>query len=251
MRKLPFYLTASALAMTLLPNVTQADDHDDESYYLSMSEFTLKTGHTKPFMEGAKAWRECYIKAGGDKPYNVWRRLQGDGNTIVLTSAYKNWQSFFSESEAGKQCEKIVDEQIVPHMASTSFNMAGFMPKWSGDPEGTGKFVAVYNFKVADYELFESTVEAIESAVKDDGGPDSYWYYSMGGRDVADYFVVEEFADAEALDADDPGIWKRVEAKLGEEKKDQLQQDFMKSLNEWWSYMYIHLEDLSFAGKTK
>lgn len=251
MRKLPLYLASTALAVLLLPLSVQADDHEDNGYYLSMSEFTLKTGHVKPFMEGAKAWRECYTKAGGTKPYNVWRRLQGDGQVVVLTSAYKDWQAFFSENTFAKKCEKIVDEQIMPHMESTAFNMAGFMPKWSGDPNGTGSFVAVYNFKVADYELFESTVEAIEAAVKGDGGPDSYWYYSMGGRGVADYFVVEEFADAEALDADDPGIWKRVETAAGAETKEKLQGDFMKSINEWWTYMYIHLEDLSYAEKTE
>ncbi|RUO52267.1 hypothetical protein [Pseudidiomarina homiensis] len=249
MRKLPFYLTAMAVLLT--PTLAQADDHEDNGYYLSMSEFTLKTGHIKPFGEGAKAWLECYNKAGGEKSYNLWRRLQGNGHVAVLTSAYKDWQAFFSEDEAAKKCEKIVDEQITPHMESTAFHMAGFMPKWSGEPGGSDKYVAVYNFKVADYELFESTVEAIEAAVKDDGGPDSHWYYSMGGRGVADYFVVEGFADAAELDADDPGIWKRVEAKLGAEKKDQLQGDFMKSINEWWTYMYIHLEDLSYAGKTE
>lgn len=251
MRKLPFYLTAISLAVLLSPTVGKADDHEDKEYYLSMSEFTLKTGHAKPFMEGAKAWRKCYIDAGGKKSYNVWRRLQGEGDVIVLTSAYKDWQGFFTKDEAAMKCEKIVDEKIVPHMDKTAFNMAGFMPKWSGDPNGTGSFVAVYNFKVADYELFEATVEAIEAAVKGDGGPDSYWYYTMGGRGVADYFVVEEFADAAALDADDPGIWKRVEAAAGIEKKDQLQGDFMKSINEWWSYMYIHLDDISYAGSAE
>ncbi len=251
MRKLPFYKTVAALAALLLPLSVQADDHEEDGYYLSMSEFTLKIGHTKAFMEGAKAWRKCYTDAGGKEPYNVWRRLQGEGNVLVLTSAHKNWQAFFSKDESAMKCEKIVDEQIVPHMESTAFNMAGFMPKWSGEPGGNSSYVAVYNFKVADYELFESTVEAIEAAVKDDGGPDSYWYYTMGGRGVADYFVVEEFADTAALDADDPGIWKRVEAALGEEKRQQIQSDFMKSLNEWWSYMYIHLEDISYAGKAE
>lgn len=248
MRKLPFYSTLTALAVLLLPMAAQADDHEDESYYLSMSEFTLKTGHSKAFMEGAKAWRKCYTDAGGNKSYNVWRRLQGEGEVVVLTSAHKNWQGFFSKDEAASKCENIVDKQIMPHMEKTAFNMAGFMPKWSGDPAGTGSFVAVYNFKVTDYELFESTVEAIQAAVKDDNGPDSYWYYSMGGRGVSDYFVVEEFANAEELDADDPGIWKRLETAVGTDRKDELQQNFMRSINEWWSYLYIHLEDISLAG---
>lgn len=251
MRNLPFYLTAALFAVLSLPTVAFADDHDDESYYLSMSEFTLKTGHSKAFMAGATEWRECYTKAGGDKRYNVWRRLQGQGNVVVLTSAYKNWQAFFSEDEAAKKCEKIVDEKIVPHIESTALNMAGFMPKWSATPSPAKDYVAVYNFKVANYELFENTVEAIEDAVKDDGGPDSYWYYGMGGRGNADYFVVEEFADAKALDADDPSIWKRLEDAVGKEHKDELQSNFMSSINEWWSYLYIYLEDISYAGKAE
>ncbi|RUO57918.1 hypothetical protein [Pseudidiomarina insulisalsae] len=249
MQKLPFLLTLMAFAMGYYPSTASADNHEDDAkFYLSMSEVQVKLGHSTAFLDAVKAWKSCYEGAGGTSPWNIWRRLQGESNTFVLTSSHKNWQAFFAEDEASKACESVAREQIVPHMEKACFHVASFIPEWSDSSDASSSYVAVYNFKVRDYRLFDSTVEAIEKAIDDDGGTDAFWYYGMGGRDQADYFVVETFADTAALDADDPGVWKRLEAAVGEEKKNKLQSDFMKSVDEWWSYLYIRLEEVSYSG---
>lgn len=244
-------LTTLAFSFTLFVSPTViADDHEDDSFYLSISELSVKVGHTDAFMEGVKAVRQCYQDAGGKEPWSIWHRVQGEGNVFVVTSTYKNWQGFFADDEVGEKCRSVVHDEVISHIDSTYHQMASFMPDWSNIESPSGKFVAVYNFKVTNYDLFEATVAAIEDGLKDDGGPGAAWYSVLGGRDQADYFVVEYFADPAALDADDPGVWKRLEAALGKDKADKLQQDFMASISEWWSYMYALHEGLSYTPST-
>ncbi|CAB0151872.1 hypothetical protein PSI9734_02232 [Pseudidiomarina piscicola] len=242
-------LLSLTLSLLLLSNFqAHADDHEDESFYLSISELSVKLGHTQAFMDGVKAVRDCYQEAGGKEPWWLWNRVQGPGNVFVVTSTYKNWQGFFADDSVGEGCRGVVRDKVVPHIDSTYHNMASYLPDWSSIETTGGNFVAVYNFKVNNYELFESTVAAIEEGLKDDGGPGAAWYYTMGGRGQADYFVVEYFTDPKALDADDPGVWQRLEAAVGKEKSSALQQDFRKSIGEWWTYLYALHEDLSYAA---
>ncbi|MFC0445357.1 hypothetical protein ACFOD1_07515 [Pseudidiomarina halophila] len=247
-----FYLLTTlvfSFALFASPTVS-ADDHEENSFYLSISELSVKLGHTDAFMEGVKAVRACYQEAGSKEPWSIWHRVQGPGTVFVVTSTYKNWQGFFAENEVGETCRSVVHDEIVPHIDSTYHQMASFMPDWSNIESPSGNFVAVFNFKVSDYELFEATVTAVEEGLKDDGGPGAAWYYVVGGRDQADFFVVEYFADPAALDADDPGVWKRLEAAVGKEKADKLRHDFRASVSEWWSYMYALHEDLSYTPST-
>ncbi|MGQ4276892.1 hypothetical protein ACQ5ES_07590 [Pseudidiomarina sp. E22-M8] len=244
-------ITTLAFSFALLASPTAfADDHEEESFYLSISELSVKLGHTKAFKDGVKAVKKCYQDAKGKEPWSIWNRVQGAGNVFVVTSTYENWQGFFADDESDKTCRSVVRDHVIPHIDSTYHKIASFKSDWSNIESPSGNFVAVYNFKVTNYELFNVTVGAIEDGLKDDGGPGAAWYSVIGGRDQADYFVVEYFADAAALDADDPSVWKRLEAAVGKAEADKLRKDFRQSVGEWWSYMYARYDDLSYTPST-
>lgn len=226
-----------------------ADDHEDESYILLINHYNVDPEHINAFMAGGEAWKKCYLDNGGTENWTIWRRMQGDGITFTFTKAFSNWQHFFAGEEAVNKCQSVVSEQIMPYVLSMNGGFARSIPEWTSNDAAGGLIVDVYNFRIKDYELFNTTVEAVETAIKDDGkGPHS-WYYTIGGRDDAEFFVVEYYADPVAMDAKTPGVWERLDEAVGEERSKQLQNDFVNSVDEMWSYLYAQLPDLSHTAE--
>ncbi|MDN7127508.1 hypothetical protein [Pseudidiomarina terrestris] len=250
MKKFLLLISVCFCITPLLSQVASADNHERESFYLSTTELSVKLGHTQAFMDGVKAVRECYKNAGDDTPWWIWSRIQGPGSVFVVTGNYENWQEFFADDATDESCRGVVQERVLPHLDSTDHQIASYMPDWSSDQPSAASFVVVYYFTVSDFELFEKTVAAIEKGIKGDGGQSADWYYKMGGRDSSHFFVVEPYADAAALDAEDPGVWKRLETAVGKKKAEKLQADFRASVSEWWSYMYALHQDLSYMPES-
>lgn len=233
--------------LLLLPFTILAQEND--SYILSMSEITVKQGHNDAFVQGVKAWKECYTENEGENQWNVWHRMQGEGNVYVLTSAMANWAEFDDESAdtAGKNCRNIVLNLIMPHIESTKYNVSRSIPDWSSSmPEDTG-LVWVTFFEVQNYTAFRNTVNAIRDALKqsNDERP-GIWYASMGGdRHSADYFVSNPFSKFADLDKEVDGIWKVYENIHGKKKTDELRSTFRNSVVDIWSYIYTLKKELS------
>ena len=92
--------------LLLLPLVIIAQEN--EGYLLTMSEITVKQGQNDAFTAGVKAWKECYLENNGEDKWNMWRRMQGEGNVYIFSGTMTSWAEFDNDSgdEAGKNCRK-------------------------------------------------------------------------------------------------------------------------------------------------
>ena len=214
---------------------------------LSSTEFTIKPGHSKQFEEGIKAWKACYAENDGKWNWDMWRRYNGKGTVYVLTSHSQNWAQIDHEDEAAKKCMTIVQYQIVPHIESAEDNFARTMPDISKNPESGNSVIWVNFFRVKNSTVFMEIVGEIgDYILKAEGNKRGYWYSaSGGGPGSADYFVVTPFKNFAALDVERDGIWKIVENAKGKEYTDQLREKFRNSIEDSWSYIYKHIDELS------
>jgi hypothetical protein len=221
---------------------------EDESFILSMTEFTIKPGHDFEFREGIKAWKECYLENGGEWSWRIWQRVQGEGNVYILASSMSNWAEMDeSGDEAGKECRDLARELINPHIESAKYNLARYMPDISKKNPMEYDVIWVTNWTVKDGWKFQNTVKEITNIIRDvEGDTRGYWYNVMGGAvDEADYFVVDPYKNFAAMDEERDGVWALVEKSKGEKKKDELRQNFMDSVDKAWAYIYTREKELS------
>lgn len=233
-------------ASTLFSNGLQAQE-SEKGFILSMTEFTIKKGHDNQFKEGIKAWKACYLEAGGTWTWNIWSRLQGDGNVYVMTSTMDKWAEMDEKDDAGKGCRDLVRDLIYPHIETTERNFARFMPEYSKTYPNSDDVLWVTSFQVENWTKFKEIVKEITDAViQAEGSPRGYWYSVMGGnRDNEDVFVSTPFKDFAALDIDRDNVWTIYENANGKKKREEMQDEFREATKEIWSYMYKRVEEVS------
>lgn len=231
---------------TLMSNGAQAQE-TEKGFILSINEFTIKNGHDVQFREGIKAWKACYIENKGDWTWNMWRRMNGEGNVYILSSSMANWAEMDETDESGKNCRDIGRELINPHIESSVSNFARFMPDYSKAYPNSDQLLWVTSWQVNDGKKFREIVkEVTESVKKAEGSSRGYWYSYMGGsKDAADFFVATPFANFAALDVESENVWNIYEKANGKEKREQLQAEFRGSIKEAWSYLIRREKDLS------
>lgn len=237
---------------TLMSSTAQAQG-TEKGFLLSMTEFTIKNGHDMQFREGVKAWKACYIENKGDWTWNMWRRVNGEGNVYILTSRMANWAEMDKTDESGKNCRDIGRELINPHIESSVDNFARFMPDYSKAYPNTDMVLWVTYWQVNNGTKFREIVkEVTESTKKAEGSSRGYWYSYMGGsKDAADFFVATPFANFAALDVENENVWNIYEKAHGKEKRDQLQIEFRESIKDSWSYILSRQKELSHNPATK
>ena len=242
MRKL-FY------ALLLLPFF--AVSQENEAFLLNVSEITVKTGHNAQFVEGVKSWKKCYKDNDGKDPWNMWKRVQGEGTVYTMTSTMANWAEMDKDGDAaGKECRMAVVNLIMPHVKSVNYNIARSMPdisKSTGMPQDT-KVVWVYNAKTSNSVSFREVVGELTAATKKaEGDARGTWYNVQGGApEGANYFVAVPFKNFAELDVDRDGVWNIYEKANGKTKTDALRAKMRASISSDWSYIYSLNEELSF-----
>ena len=233
--------------LLLFPFIMIAQEND--SFILSMSEITVKQGHNDAFIQGVKAWKECYLENEGENKWNFWRRMQGEGTVYILTGRMANWAEFDEGGDdAGKECRHIVLNLIMPHVESMNYNLARSLPDWSSGslPDETS-LVWVTSFEVQNSTDFRASVNAIRDALKqsNDERP-GIWYSVIGGdRHGADYFISNPFSKFADMDEDKDSVWKVYENVHGKKKTDELRAKFRNSVVDIWSYIYTLNKELS------
>jgi hypothetical protein len=237
---------------TLMSNTAQAQE-TEKGFILSMTEFTIKNGHDVQFREGIKAWKACYIENKGEWTWNMWRRVNGEGNVYILTSRMANWAEMDETDESGKNCRDIGRELINPHIESSESNFARFMPEQSKAYPNTDMVLWVTSWQVNNGMKFREIVKEVTASTKKaEGSSRGYWYSYMGGsKDAADFFVATPFANFAALDVENENVWNIYEKEHGKEKRDQLQAEFRESIKDSWSYILSRQKDLSHNPATK
>ncbi|MCB0382163.1 MAG: hypothetical protein KDD05_02320 [Psychroserpens sp.] len=233
-----------ACFLFMLPSTTQAQE--EESFILSLTEFTIKFGHDTNFTDGVKKWNKCYKENNGSNTWNVWNRIQGKGNVYVMSSRMNNWAEMDKQDPAAKACQTIAVNSIIPYIESTDYSTTRYMPELSRKANMEGMTIVwVYSFKVNNSMAFNEVIKDITSTIaQKEGDNRGYWYSVMGGEG-ADYFVstpIKNFAD---LDTKRDGVWKVYESVHGKAKTKETREKFSASLSDAWDYTYVLVEDLS------
>lgn len=236
------------LVVLLMPFLIVAQQN--ESILLNLSEITVKPGHHAQFIQGVKAWKECYLENNGEDKWNMWRRVQGVGSVYIMTSVMANWAEMDEKGdEAGKECRMLVVNLIMPHVESVHYNIARSLPKLSRNspmPEDTG-LVWVYNVQVNNSTDFNHVISETSKAIKNaEGDGRGTWYSTIGGSpEVSDYFVGIPFKNFAELDVERDGVWKVYEKAHGKKKTDELRAKFRACVDNDWAYIYRLNKELS------
>ena len=234
--------------MLLMPLL--AVSQENEAILLNLSEITVKPGHNAQFIQGVKAWKECYLENDGEDKWNMWKRVQGKGNVYTMTSVMSNWAEMDEQGDpAGKECRMIVVNLIMPHVESVHYNIAKSIPKFSRSapmPEDTG-LVWVYNVQVNNSTDFNDVISETSKAIKNaEGDGRGTWYSTVGGDpEVSDYFIGVPFKNFAELDVERDGVWKVYEKANGKKKTDELRAKFRACVDKDWAYIYTLNKELS------
>ena len=233
-----------ACFLLMLPSSSQAQE--DESSIMTSTRFTIKFGHNSNFTEGVKMWNKCYKDNKGTETWNVWSRLQGEGNVYVMTSRLENWAGMDKSDPAGKACRSIAQDFIIPHIKSSEYNTNRTMPKYSRKTALEDMtLVWVTSFKVNNGSTFNEVVKDVTSTIsKKEGDSRGYWYSVMGGEG-ANYFVSSPYKNFADLDTDTENVWKVYESVHGKSKTKETRDKFRASVDDMWSYVYTLEQDLS------
>ena len=230
--------------LLMLPFTTQAQE--DESFLLNTTAFTVKFGHDANFTDGVKKWNKCYKDNKGTETWNVWHRIQGEGNVYVLGSRMKNWAAMDDSDPAGKACAAIAITSIIPHIESSAQGISRSIPKLSrkASYEGTS-VIWVTSFKVNNGMLFNEIADEVTSTIATkEGDKRGYWYRVMGGKG-ASHFVTTPYKSFAEMDIERDGVWEAYESIKGKAKTKEMREKFNTTFDDVWSYIYTLEEELS------
>lgn len=210
---------------------------DDESYILEITEVEVKMGHGPKFREAVKSYHECLAEREYDGTWSAWSNVDGKVNVYHFVSTMANWAEMDAANEVGQACWSENHDQITAHVNSVSVTFARHLAEWSGDAEGYN-VVRLHQFRVDDEDMFEETVGAITSIMKQAEYEHMGTWYDVIGADSNEpsYFVVSHYDDFAAMDADRAGPYAVVSGAAGEERADELWAQFGEALHDDWEY---------------
>ena len=238
------------LLSVVFAGVTNAQD-DSEPQILSITEFTIKPGHSAIFNEGVKSWKECYLNNDGEWTWNVWSRMNGKGSVRLLTSYSSSWAEMDEEDEAGRMCAPLALQLIMPAVETAESQYFYTMPGWSANPgDEQNNFVEVTYFKIKHYDMFAELVSGVTGIIEEVEGDKRTTWYDSYGRSPGQFHYMSVIGHESMASLDDPetSIWQVIIDAEGEDKRDELVDLYYQSVEESWMYMYTRMEDLSNTG---
>lgn len=231
-------------------DITKAQD-DSERQILSLTEFTIKPGHSAAFQEGVKSWKECYLDNEGTWTWNTWSRMNGKGSVYLLTSYTSSWAEMDEEDEAGSMCAPVALQLIMPNVEVAENQYFYTMPGWSATPgEEQPNVVEVTYFKIKHYDRFVDLVSGVTGIIEDvEGDKRSTWYNSYG-RSPGQFHYMSVVGHDSMASLDDPetNIWEVIVDAEGQDRRNELVDLYYQSVEESWMYMFTRMEDMSHTG---
>ena len=246
-------LAMGACAMMGMGSTALADNHsDDDNAFLSMMHVKIKMGHGNDFATAHAAYRDCLIENGADG-WSAWRNVGGEGLQYIFVSEMDGWAEMDSPDEAGEACWPEHGPAIMDNIASYHQRFARRMDDWSGNAEGYS-VVRLHHFRVDDGSEFRGAVSDITGILKEAEFPHLGTWYDMIANDTgeADYFVVSHYENFAAMDEDRPSPYSAVKDAEGEERADELWQQFGDSLRDDWEYatdIWRRVESMSHSAE--
>lgn len=239
-------------ASALMSSGSVLAQDEDESYILEMTEVGVKLGHTAKFREAVKPFNACIAENDPEAEWSAWTNVGGDGTTYHFVSRRANWAEMDSPDKAGETCWPEHIDNITEHVDSVSTRFARSKPAWSGDAEGY-TVVRLHQFRVKDSEAFSEAVGATTSIMKEaEYKHMGAWYEMIGSSsNEPNYFVVTHYDNFAAMDEDRAGPYNVLKEQAGEERADELWDQFEDALEDDWEYFTVLLRrdaELSHTG---
>ncbi|HKL52790.1 MAG TPA: hypothetical protein VJ902_02445 [Wenzhouxiangellaceae bacterium] len=227
-------LKSGAAALLIASAGAVADNHeDDDAYHLVIHHVHAKVGHIPEFRAGMEAYSNCLEENGAEDGYSVWRSFDGDRTGFHIVSRFGAWADFDEEDEVSDGCwgNNEIRAGVFDHMASWETSYAEKLPAWSGDAEEY-TVVQLHNFRVDEGDDFRALVGEITGYMKAaEYEHQADWFNVMtSGYWDADYFAVTHFENFAALDEDRLGVTGVLREAVGEERAEQIWEDWGDSL---------------------
>lgn len=86
--------------------------------------------HTR-YVESAKKWKECYLEINCQRKWEMWKRIQSEGNVYVLVGSKGNWAEMHKDEPVNEVRYKTLLKFIAPHFEKVNYNISHFMPEIS------------------------------------------------------------------------------------------------------------------------
>jgi len=161
-----------------------------------------------------------------------------------------NWAEMDKEDTAGKTCNMIVMNFIMPHVEKIDYNITKNLTDWSKKSESTDtKLVWVTYFRVKNNMLFNEIIKEMTDVITTvEGEPRGQWYSFMGGgENTPNYMVSDLFTGYAGIDEDEKrdgpfALYKKVKVN---KKASQLMDKWMNAVDGQWSYLWKLNEELS------
>ena len=247
-----FLTLVAVLSIGISPaDPANAQTLEEGSLLLSVTEFTIKPGHDTQFREGVKAWKSCYLENEGDWTWDVWNRVQGEGNVYTLSSFMGSWAEMDDSSdEAGQACQNLAQNLINTSIETATRNFFRTMPSLSKSEAVPNNVINVTNWRVNNRTLFMETVDEIVAAtVSAFDEPRGYWRDAVGGDlNAPHFYFLAPFENFAAMDAPWEDAFTVVENEMGKSERDRIEANYLASVDEVWSFMYRKIDDLSHSG---
>lgn len=239
MTKTMLALGASAL---LASSMTVTAQDEDESPVLQMTRVEIKLGHGTQFREALKPYNACVAGKDPDASWGAWRNIGGEGTSYWFVSTMANWAEMDEPNQATADCWPEHEDSVMAHVSSISTGFARRIAEWSGEAEDY-QVVRLHQFRVDDGSEFREAVSAITSILKEAEYEHlGTWYRMIGNSsNEPDFFVVSHYDDFAAMDEDRPSLYSVVREHSGQERADELWEQFDDALKEDWEYFHVML----------
>lgn len=232
-------LTAAIAFAFAMPLAAQSSE-DEDGYKLTIHHVTAKLSHIQQFRAGMEALSNCLAENGFEDSYSVWRAFNGDRTKFHVVSRFDNWAEFDEDDEASDSCwgNTEIYAGFFDHVASWETSYAEKLPAWSGNKGEGATVVHLHNFRVEEGDDFRAIVGEMTGYMKEaDYEHQGDWFDVMtGGYWEADYFAVSHFANMAAMDEERLGVRGVLREAVGEERTDQIWEDFGDTLADMKGY---------------
>lgn len=232
-------LTAAIALACSLPVVADNHEGDDESYKLTIHHVHAKLDSIPAFQAGMEAYADCVEENGAEEGYSVWRAIDGDRTKFHIVNQFGAWAEMDEDNEASAACwgNEAIRAGVFDNMASWQTRHAEKMPAWSGDSENY-TVVRLHNFRVEEGDDFRALVGEMMGYMEEaeyEHQPD--WFDVMSsGYWTADFFAVSHYENFAALDEDRAGVDGILREAVGEQRADQIWEDWGDTLAEEKGY---------------
>lgn len=235
------------LALCFAPlGATLAQD-DDGGNLSRIYEIQVKDGHGDDLVAGAKAWVECYAENDGKRSWGVHSAETGKLGRYVFMTGGHDWAAFDQADEAGRACQEVLEEKLLPHVASSTGYFTARMDDLSRPRAGDYSVAQVIHFSVGNNHRFVAAISRITEAAREAEWGNFMWHHVIaGGHHASDFYVVIPQENFAGFGGDNAPLWEMVESVHGKAGAEEIRAELDATVEHQWSDIWKLREEMSF-----